>query len=224
MSSTLQTGLVAGGEILAPFTGGVSEFVGTFLASVSSLVGKSTEQKSAEYALSAGTNEIEKGLDINSLAFRAGYLSQADALRNYDALWNALLYLAQETSRYSPAQAERTITDREYGGQFANVWRGTFRDDRILGVTQDMLSGFQGFILPQFRWDVSTELFKYGIDANTFSLPVRLPTPVQISEPVPITTDVARGIVPATGLSSIPTPIKIAGGAFIAWRILRWLL
>ena len=225
MSSPLQTGLVAGDEILAQFTVGVSSFVGQFLSSVTSLVGKSTEQKSAEYALSAGTNEIEKGMDINSLAFRAGYISQSDALRNYDALWNALEYLAQETGKYSPAQASRTLTDRDYGGQFANIWRGVFRDDRIIGATQDMLSGFQGFVLPEYRWDVNAELFKYGIDANTFALPVRLPSPTQISEPVPITTDIARGIIPpvAGALSSIPAPVKILGGALIAWRILRWL-
>lgn len=128
------------------------------------LSGKSATQKQAEYDLSAATNEIEKALDINSLAFRAGFTSQADASEIYEMLWGRLVQIADLARPYTAAQAFRTIQDRDYGGKFANVWRGTFRDDRILGIPPEQMEN--GWVLPAYRWDVDIDVFKYGGSAS----------------------------------------------------------
>jgi len=181
--STWQRGM--GFVPIVPTPEPVSLAISLAVSAVSAIVpkligvfGKSEAQKAAEYELSAVTNEIEKAMDINSMAFRGGYLSRATALYNYDYLWSLLVQASQAAMAITPAQATRLLADRDYGGQFANIWRGVFRDDRILGVGVECLEN--DFVIPSCQWDFDLGDLKYGAEGTTL---IPLPSPTAVTTP-----------------------------------------
>ena len=187
----------------------VPKLIGTF--------GKSEAQKAAEYELSAVANEIEKALDINSMAFRGGYLARATALYNYDYLWSLLVQASQAAMAITPAQATRLLADRDYGGQFANIWRGVFRDDRILGVGGECLEN--DFVIPACQWDIDLGQLKYGAEGTTL---IPLPSPTTVTTPAgsgaPI--DSLTRLLPRTAAGEInwAAILPLALGGFLLYK------
>jgi hypothetical protein len=180
--------------------------------------GKSAQQKEAEYWLSSMTNEIEKSMDINRWCFWTGIISQQDALQNYEFLWGTLVATAEKVSSITSAQAMRTISDRDYGGPFANIWRGVFRDE-IVQAPADHMSN--GYIVPEWQWDDSQMgmKLKYGNAASTISTPVPLARPADIPS---LAGTGAAGVI-GKALAGIPTWAKIGGGLLIGAKLLRFI-
>jgi len=178
--------------------------------------GKSEAQKAAEYELSAVTNEIEKAMDINSMAFRAGYLSRSTALYNYEYLWSLLVQTSQAAMAITPAQATRLLADRDYGGQFANIWRGVFRDDRILGVGPECLEN--DYVIPACQWDFDLGALKYGAEGTNL---IPLPSPAGITTPAggSLTQSFAQ-ILPRTAAGEInwAAILPLALGGFLLYK------
>jgi hypothetical protein len=181
----------------------------SLLPKVISSLGKSPTQKNAEYELSRMANEIEKAMDLNWRFFRAGYISQGFCLENYEYLWGLLVQSSQAAMSISPAQATRQITDRDYGGQFAPVWRGMFRDSFVISFEDYKLQN--GYVLPDYQESFSTADLKYGAAGTGL---INLPA----------TTELATVAGSAGGLSRLPAPIKLAGLGllgFLGWRFFR---
>jgi len=209
--------------LLALFApGGTAALTSLFTGLATSLAswrGKSDAQKSAEYEMSRMTNEIEHAMDVNSMAFRAGLISQRDALTNYEYLWSLLLSMRDEVMSISPAQATRLIRDRDYGGTYGWLWRGTFRDQRILGTGDPSWDdGYlvNGYTVPgtPIHWPWSGTL-KYGDAPVTIRLPEPLPDPSE-----------AGNIVPTAGFGtfSAGNPLLWIGAFIGLWWLKPWKL
>jgi len=122
-----------------------------FAVAVAAAFKKSPQQMSAEYELSRITNELEAAMDLNRFCFWTGLQSLNEALQNYTYLWGTLLDTAGQVGQISPAQAARAVSERDYGGRFAQEWRWQFRDQ----MTEEIVKNPSHFT-PDGQWVLPT--------------------------------------------------------------------
>ena len=178
-----------------------SKFSGT-TAAVTSLLGivgtvfglaaafkKSPQQISAEYTLGEITNNIESAMDLNRFCFWTGLQSLNEALQNYQYLWSTLVETAGQVGQLSPAQASRCISERDYGGIYAQEWRWQFRD-QMIEETQKNPSHFTAdgqWVLPTWWWSWP-ERAKFTETAPTSRLLALEPYPTETPAELKVAT------------------------------------
>ena len=175
-------------------------------------IGKSADQIEAEYWLSSATNSIESAMVINRWAFWSGLIPVDGMLSNYNFLWAHLENAARQVRDITPAQAARTISDRDYGGKWAYVWRGFYRDDMTNIATNESWKLENGYLKAEWQkvWDDKARYAGIAPIVN----PEALPTPIG---------DPSNGQGGIAGLlqGGIGKVVGYGALAYAAWRIIR---
>lgn len=229
MGAGLVSGLIGvAGVAGAPFTGGtslaltLSQVAGqamSFAQQSGLSFGNGLNQQAKAYGAEI-TNHIEGGLDLNRLAFISGLISVHDLERNYQVLWQTLHTAASRVREAGTSgameYAQRMISDRDYGGQFAHEWRGIMYDDLLERWFPPEKLDYAGYVLPEWQeaWPEKSRYMDTGV-----------PTPEEvpgftIEPPPPGTTAGERKI------AGIATPkvlgllgLTVAGVVgFLWWR------